>query len=97
MTSMAVYRKKRNAVARKIAGETLLAPVCGNLADMDKVYVLHGCAEFIWEKLDGSAGTGDILREVVSNFDVSEAGARTDLDGLIRDLLADDLIEEAAQ
>jgi hypothetical protein len=46
-----VYRKKKDLVTREIAGETLIVPTRGNLADMQRIFALNGVAGFIWQHL----------------------------------------------
>jgi hypothetical protein len=47
-----VYRKKKDLVTREIAGETLIVPTRGNLADMQRIFALDGVAAFIWQHLE---------------------------------------------
>ena len=89
-----IYRKRDHVVTRRIAGETLLVPVKARLADMRRVYVLHGSGEFIWERFDGTRPLAGIVDDVVAGFDVDRARAGADLDELIAALLETGLIEK---
>ncbi len=92
-----MYRKSENVVARQIAGEMLLVPIRGNLVDMQKLYVLEGSGEFIWSKIDGVASLREIRDAVVSDFDVDEARADTDVRELVAELVQLDLVREDSQ
>jgi len=91
-----VYRKLDHVVTRRIVDETLLVPVKGRIADMRRVYVLHGAGEFIWKQLDGRKSLADVLDRVVGEHDVDPARAAADLNELIEDLFKADLIEKVA-
>ena len=82
-------------MCRRIAGETLLIPIRGSLADMQRIFVLEGAGEFIWEKLDGSAALDDIRDAVAAYFDVAVDEAGADLDEFIGELTRRELIAEA--
>ena len=81
-----IYRKNPDVVKRAIAGEVFLIPVKNRLADMRQVFVLHGPAEFIWDRLDGQQSTDQILHQLVEEYDVQPAQASGDLQELVRDL-----------
>ena len=89
-----VYRQQDHVVTRRIADEVLLVPVKAKLADMRRVFVLHGTGEFIWEHLDGKMPLSGILDELVGCYDVNEKRAAADLDELIEDLLKAELIHK---
>ena len=50
-----MFAMKAVEVKRRIAEELFLIPVKNNLADMRHVFVLHGCGEFVWDRLDPRA------------------------------------------
>ena len=60
------YRQIQHVVKRRIAEELFLIPVKNNLADMRHVFVLHGCGEFVWDRLDGRQSEEDISRALVA-------------------------------
>jgi hypothetical protein len=80
------YEKEPDVVKRTIAGEAFLIPIKNRLADMQNVFVLHGSAEFIWDQLDGIRKLDDVLADVVSEFDVEQVEAETDMKALVTDL-----------
>jgi hypothetical protein len=84
-------RKKEGIVSRKIAGETILVPISGDLADMQKIFTLNSLAEFIWDRLDGRR-LSDIRKEILSTFEVGQEQADTDIREFVGALLDAGLI-----
>ena len=91
-----VYKKKSDIVYRKVAGETILVPVSGRLADMQRIFALNPVGEFIWDKLDGSRSLQQISDDIQRFFDVTGEEANADLEGFIAELLKEGLIEEVS-
>ena len=88
-----VFKPREGIVSRTIAGETILVPVMGKLADMQRIFTLNSVGEFIWSKLDGKRGLREISREIVSSFEVEQQQADAEMEEFIAELLKEDLIE----
>ena len=88
------YRRNPNVVARVIAGETILVPVSGNLADMRRLFSLNETADAIWNMLDSSMTSEDVAKRIVEAYDVPAARAMEDTEGLLRELVSDGLVDE---
>ena len=73
------YKRGENLVFRKIADETVLVPIKGNVGDLRYIYQLDDVASFIWEKIDGRKALGDIKKMVMNEYDVSDEQAEKDL------------------
>ncbi len=91
-----VYRKKGDTVARRIAGETLLVPIRGELANMQRIFTLNPVAEYIWQQLDGAHDLEQIQHALANEFEVDDNQAAADLHRFIAELVAADLVVEAA-
>jgi len=89
-----IFRKRGEIVARDIAGETILVPVRGNLADMQRIFSLSPVAAFLWEQIDGKQELQMILAKVIEDFEVEREDASSDLREFITELLEAGLIEE---
>ena len=89
------YKKKGDVVSRDIADETILVPVRGKLADMQKIFSLNPTAEYIWKNLDGKMKLNDILKDVIAHFDVDQDEAKKDVFEFVNELINADLIEES--
>ena len=90
-----VYRKRGDIVTRRIAGETVLVPVSGKLADMQRLFSLSGVGEFIWERIDGRASLAAIREGIMERFEVDRDESEADLIEFTSRLLESGLIEEA--
>jgi hypothetical protein len=80
------YRKKPNVVKRRIAGETLLIPIRGELVNMEILFALDPTAEFIWDRIEADRALDRILLDVVDAFDVERDTARSDMGAFIAEL-----------
>jgi hypothetical protein len=88
-----IYRVKGEVVSRNVGGETILVPVMGTLAELQKIFALNPAGVFIWSRIDGKAGLADLKRLVVEEFDVSPEQAEEDIIVFISGLLEAGLIE----
>jgi hypothetical protein len=89
-----VFKKNKDIVSRKIAGELFVVPVKGRLADMQRIFALNQVAEYIWQALDGRTTLDDLRKHILSHYDVEKERAESDIIGFIDDLIAADLIME---
>jgi hypothetical protein len=67
-------------VSRKTDDEYVLVPVTDNIADMNSVFTLNETGSFIWERMDGIHTLGDIVNDVISEYE-------TDYDTAVKDVL----------
>lgn len=91
-----VFSRQPDIVPRDIAGETILVPVRGELAQLQQIFVVNPVGEHIWHQLDGSRGFDSILRSLVEAFEIEDNEARTDLLDFLADLEDAGLIVPAA-
>jgi hypothetical protein len=87
-----IFKKKPEVISRSIAGETLLVPISGKLADMQNIYSLNPVAALIWMSLDGENSLSHIRNEIINNFEASEDLLEADIIEFIHSLLQEDLI-----
>lgn len=87
-----IYRRKGEIVSRKIAGETILVPVKGKLADMQRIFSLNPVGEYIWRQLDGERDLQEIVNSIHLSFNVDRKQADTDLREFIGELASEGLI-----
>lgn len=88
------FKRSSRVVKRDVAGEHLLIPVVGTVADVDKVFVLEGTGDFIWSLLDGHMTCGEIAQRVVETFETTAGQARKDAEAFIARLVRAKLVEE---
>lgn len=67
-------------------GLVILAP------DGGLTHSLEGLGAFIWQQMDGKQSLGDILAEILKNFEVEEETASKDLLDFAGRLLEEELI-----
>jgi hypothetical protein len=89
-----VFVASGNIVTRKIAGETILVPISGNLANMQRIYTINELGECIWQKLDGKHTVDAIRKELMDAYEVDEALLEADIHEFIDKLRRDGLIEK---
>jgi methyltransferase-like protein len=87
-----VFIKAEEIVARKIAGETLLVPIRGELANMQRIFSLDPVAEYVWEQLDGRRTLEKICEAVLEAFDVGKKQVEVDIPEFIEELLEAGLV-----
>jgi hypothetical protein len=92
----AVYRRRSELVTREVAGEVLVVPVSGQLADLQRIFALDRVAAFIWERLDGRCPLVSIREAVVAAFQVPPETAERDLVEFVEEVLAAGLIDEVS-
>ena len=92
-----VYRHHGTIVLREIAGEKLLVPVRGRLAQLQRLYVLNSVGHYIWEQIDGEADLESIHADMLRSFDVSAEKAHQDLIAFVEDLHQVGLLDEASE
>ncbi len=88
------YKQKENIVTRKVAGEVLLVPVKGKLADMQQLFSLNETAEVIWQCLKNEQTEDDLVRKVMDTFNVEESTAKADVRELLERMLKRELVEQ---
>ena len=89
-----VYKTTESVVTRKIAGETLLVPVTGNLPDLRSIFALDDISALVWNRLDGKNSVSDIVTAVVEEYDVSAETAETDVTRFLEDVVEKGLVVE---
>lgn len=94
MKPTARLRPRGKVILRDIAGEHLLIPIRGSLADMQKLFVLEGVGRHVWTQLDGQQTLEEIARSLADEFDVAPDSALRDVTRFVTDLSNADLVEE---
>jgi hypothetical protein len=87
-----IYKRNDDIVSRRIIGETILVPVTGKLADMQRIFTLNPVGEYIWDQLDGKQNLSQIIDGIGHAFEVEKEEAEKDARSFIEDLLREGLI-----
>ena len=86
------FMRSGDVVRRKIAGESILVPIRGSVADMQNLFALEGVGEFVWDKLDGELSADEIAALVAERFEVDVVTAEKDVAAFINELLKNELV-----
>ena len=87
----------RSFVTRRIAGETLILPVAGHVANLDSIYVMNSVGTRIWELLAAPMPIERIADTLTSEFDVTAQRAAADVAEFIDVLSQRGLIEYVSE
>ena len=88
-------RRSQHVVSRQVAGETLLIPIRGRLADMQRIFAIDPVAAYVWDLLAEPRALDDVVERVTAAFEVTVADARRDVGEFLDSLAAAGLIEAA--
>ena len=81
-------RPSADVVAREIDGQIIIVPLTSGLGDMeDELYTLNDTGKSIWDRLDGTRTIEQVVKDLTAEFDASVETLRTDVLGLVDELL----------
>lgn len=90
-----IYKASEEVVAREIAGEFILVPLSGGIAEMNEdIFTLNETGKAIWDKLDGKKTLQEISEELNSEFSSSSEELTEDLLGFTAALLGKKMLLE---
>ena len=90
----AVYRRKKDIVAREIAGETVLVPIRGNLTELQNIYVTNTVGAFIWEQIDGARDLEAVAGALLDEYDAELATIKPDMEEFLSKTLEAGVVEK---
>ncbi len=91
----AVYQKNSDVISRQVAGEVILVPIRGNIANMQHIFTLTPVAERIWEQIDGKATVAQLIESICREFEVDAETAENDCLEYLESLVKSGLIHES--
>lgn len=86
-----------DVVARRVAGEYLLVPVCTGVAQMNFIFTANEIGSHIFRLLDGRRDAHEIARLVSHEFEVEEECALADVIEFLRGLVDAGLARPAGE
>ena len=92
-----VWRPSPHVVTRKIVDETILVPVAGNLADMQRLFTVNEMGDAVWAMLDGKKTVQAIRDALLDEFEVDADQLESDLAAFIGRLTESGLIREQTE
>lgn len=69
-----IFNRRTDVVFREVAGENLLVPIRGELADLQRIFSVNAVGGCIWELLDGRRSLAAIAETVSQRFDGFDSG-----------------------
>lgn len=76
---------------RNIAGQTVVIPVDGDL-DMNMMITLNDTGKFLWENLQSDTTEADLVKALLTEYDVSETIAAASVSAFVKKLEANGLL-----
>ncbi|MBR5119886.1 MAG: PqqD family protein [Clostridia bacterium] len=83
---------KKGFVLREVAGETVVVPVEAEL-NFNGMITLNEAAKVLWSVLENETSTEDLVKAILSEFDVDEKTAQNDVDAFVQKLKGLDFLE----
>ncbi len=95
-TADKIWRASENVITRKIADETILVPISGNLANMQRLFSINEVGAAIWALMDGEKNVRSIKQAIIKEFDVQEDQLDDDIYAFIENLRQSALVLEVS-
>lgn len=83
---------KKGFVLREVAGETVVVPVEAEL-NFNGMITLNEAAKVLWNVLENETSTEELVKAILSEFDVDEKTAQNDVDAFVQKLKGLDFLE----
>ncbi len=83
---------KEGFVLREIAGETVVLPT-GDELNLNIMITLNGTGRFLWERLTDGAEKEELVKALLSEYEVDEATAERSVDSFVLKLKENDFLE----
>ena len=87
-------KAKSGFVLRTVVGEYILMPVGDTISEFKGTMLLNEVSALVWERLQNPVSRDDLLRAIMSEYDIDEATAAKDLDELLEKLKGYGVVEE---
>jgi hypothetical protein len=90
-----IVRASSSCVTRVIAGETLIVPIAGGVADLEAIYTLNDVGSRVWDLLESPISTRQIAERIAADFEVPAQTAVRDVAEFVDTLRAAGLVRAA--
>ena len=89
-----LYKKQTGFVEKTVGNETVIIPIVGTVAQMEKVFSLNEIGSFIYNNLTSEKSAGEIIRLIINEFEIDEQTAEKDLEQFLNKAVANGIIGE---
>ena len=86
-------RIKKKFILRDIAGEHILVPVGETALMFNGLITLNEVGLFLWERLQDDITKDDLLKDVLSEYDVDKETALQDIEEFLESLIQKGIVE----
>lgn len=83
---------KDGFMLRDIASQTMVVAVGEASKDFNGIIKLNSTGKFLWENLSSEISKEELIKRMLSEYDIDEATAEKDIDSFIRTLRGADLL-----
>jgi hypothetical protein len=83
---------RKELLKREIAGESFLVPLGKTTYEANGLYALTDLGAFIWDLLPEAENEEEILKKILSEYEVDESTAKADLTEFIEKLRKMDIL-----
>lgn len=84
---------KEGYILRKIAGEDVVIPIGGNIANFNGVIRLNESATFLWKKVQEEVDKEYLINSLIEEYEIDSELATNDVDSFINTLVEHQAIE----
>lgn len=81
-----VPRRSENVVFRQVAGEYILVPLAGSIADVESIFNLNETGAAVWDKVDGRKSIRDIVAEILAEYEAEGDELERDVISLLDEM-----------
>ena len=84
---------KKNFILREVAGTYIVVAVGEAVKNFKSIINLNGTGAFLWKKLENGATEEELVKEIISEYQVEEEVAKKDVLAFIQRLKENGLVE----
>ncbi len=88
-----LYKRSKGFVEKKIGDDLVLVPLANSVVQMDRVFSLNELGAFVYSLMNDCISEADLLRHIISEFDVSDKEAAADLNTFLSEAVSNKIIE----
>lgn len=88
-----LYKRSKGFVEKKIGDDLVLVPLANSVVQMEKVFSLNELGTFVYSLMDKCISADELLRNILSRFDVSDEEAKGDLNTFLSEAVNNKVIE----
>ncbi len=84
---------KKNFILREVAGTYIVVAVGEAVKNFKSIINLNGTGAFLWKKLENGATEEELIKEIISEYEVEEEIAKKDVLVFVQRLKEKGLVE----